>query len=679
MKFNYFNRGNWYMRRNSILKKMIVGISVPVAAVLVFSGIMISSTVKNNAEELAMERLEAESAAVSNQVSEFFIQFMSGASQGASNYQVEDFMKGIEGNDRMNRTEGYDQVKITLDKMAAVDPENILASWIGDFRTSQITQSDGYNAPEGWDITGRPWYRVRSTGKPLVTEPYIDASTEQLIVTAAAPVFDSVTGEAMGAVGYDIALTQLTGSLSQYKIGEGGSLILCTENGQVIYHPDSGDIQKNVAETDWPENLKQAFLNQTTGRIKYKLGGVEYSGSVNRVDSCGWYVLSGMPDAEILASCYAAVRTIVLIFVAGLLLLLVIIVLISLGISRPLKQLAGVAEKIAEGQLDVSVEVKSSDETGLVAEAIGKTVIRLNQYIAYINEITEVLDGIGQGDLVFHLHQDYTGEFAKIKDALLRIRVTLSETIGQISRTAGEVASGADNISAGAQALSQGTTQQASSTEELAATVSEIAEQVQQNAKSAQIADAKVNQVAQELWGSSDQMEQLCRAMERINQSSGEIGKIIKAIEDIAFQTNILALNAAVEAARAGEAGKGFAVVADEVRNLASKSAEAAKGTTKLLEGSVQSVADGTGLAEKASADLLKVVEDSQEVAQAIGAISEASMKQAEAVREVAQGVEQISGVVQTNSATAEESAAASEQLTSQAKLLEKLVSRFQL
>lgn len=640
---------------------------------------MISSTVKRNAEELAMERLEAESAAVSNQVSEFFNQFMSGASQGASNYQVEAFMKGIEGKSRMNQSEGYREIKITLDKMAAVDSENILAAWIGDFQTSQITQSDGYNSPDGWDITGRPWYRVKSTGGSLVTEPYVDASTGQLIVTAAAPVFDSGTGEIIGACGFDIALTQLTLALSQYKIGQEGSLILCTENGQVIYHPDESYIQQNVSETDWPDSLKQAFLNQTTGRMKYSAAGVGYSGSVNRVSSCGWYVLSGMPDSEILASCYAAVRTICIIFAAGLLLLAVIIILISLGISRPLKQLAGVAERIAGGELDVTVAVRSTDETGMVAGAIGKTVTKLNQYIAYINEISDVLDRIGKGNLTFELKQDYTGEFTKIKNALLNIRVTLSETIGQISRTAGEVATGADNISAGAQALSQGTTQQASSTEELAATVSEISGQVQKNAQSAQEADSMVNQVAQELWNSSDQMEELCRAMDRIEHSSGEIGKIIKVIEDIAFQTNILALNAAIEAARAGEAGKGFAVVADEVRDLASKSAQAAQNTTELLAESAQAVKDGTGLAEKTSAGLLQVVEDSQGVAIAINSISEASVKQSEAVREVALGIEQVSGVVQTNSATAEESAAASEQLTLQARLLEQLVQRFQL
>lgn len=667
------------MRRNSILKKMIIGITVPVAAVFIFSGILISSTVKKTVTELAMERLDADSKAVSNEVSEFFTQFLSGASQAASNYQFESFIKGIKGNDRMNISANYGLIKTSLDKMAGIDTQNIQAAWIGDFKTSQITQSDNYNSPEGWDITGRPWYKVKETKAPLVTEPYVDASTGQLIVTAAAPLFDTYTQEVIGAIGYDIALSQLTTSLSQYKIGQGGSLILCTDGGQVIYHPDSQYAQKNVSDTDWSDNLKGAFTNHTIGRLNYSLNGTPFSGSVNQVDSCGWYVLSGMPDTEIMASYYSSIHVISFIFILGLVLIIALIIFISLGISRPLKHLAGVAERIAEGDLDVSIHVRATDETGLVADAMEKTVTKLNQYIAYINEITAVLDDIGKGCLVFELHQDYTGEFTKIKESLLSVRTTMSDTLNQILRTSSEVASGSEHISAGAQALSQGTTEQASSTQELAATISEISGQVQSNAENARNADSLVNQVAQELLNNSAQMDDLCKAMERINQSSGEIGKIIKAIEDIAFQTNILALNAAVEAARAGAAGKGFAVVADEVRNLASKSAEAAQSTTRLLEDSVRSVADGNQLAQMAANDLIKVVEDSQSVAVAISSITDASVRQSDSIEQIAQGIDQISSVVQTNSATAEESAAASEQLSAQAKLLEELVHRFKL
>lgn len=667
------------MKRHSILQKMILGIALPAAAVFTLSGVLISFTVKKTVSEMAVETLSADSSAISGQVSEFFTRFMSGISQSASNFQLESFIKSLKANERMNHSPNYSLIKISLDKMAAVDTKNIRAAWIADFKTSQVTSSDFSNSPENWDITAQPWYQVKTTKAAMVTEPYIDTTANQPVVTVAAPIFDSGTNEVIGAVGYDILLSQLTASLSQYKIGEHGSLILCTDAGQIVYHPDSSLILKNVSETDWTEGLKDAFLNRSTGRFDYTMEGVLYSGTINKVNSCGWYVLAGVPRSDIMAACNSSLNTITFIFALCLILLIVVILIMSMGISRPLKRLAAAAEQIAQGRLNVSVNVHTRDETGLLAEAMGKTVTRLNQYIAYIHEITEVLENIGEGSLAFELNQDYDGEFASIKEALLNIRTTMSDTIRQISTTSSEVAAGAGHVAAGAQTLSQGSTEQASSTQELAATISELSEQVKNTADHSKNADSLVNQVAQELLDNSGQMEDLCKAMERINQSSGEIGKIIKAIEDIAFQTNILALNAAVEAARAGTAGKGFAVVADEVRNLASKSAEAAKSTTRLLEESVHSVAAGNQLAQVASNDLMQVVENSQHVAEAIGMITEAAVRQSQAIAQVVQGIDQISSVVQSNSATAEESAAASEQLTAQARLLEDLVHRFKL
>lgn len=665
------------MKRSSILKKMLIGISVPIIAVLVFSGFLISSNVKKTVTEQAKQKLEADSTAVSNEVSDFFTQFLSGASQAASNYQMETFIQNVSGSQRLNQALGYEEAKITLDKMAAVDTENILSAWVGDFDSSQITQSDGFNSDIGWDITSRPYYQVKNTKKAMLTEPYIDASTGQLIVSAAAPILDYQTGDAIGAVGYDIMLSQVSEIMKKYKVGREGFIILVTDTGQVIYHPNSEYIQKKVSELSWTDQVKQAFTSDFTGRMDYTMDGVACSGAMNEVKSSGWYVLSGMPLSEIMESYYTSVRTILIIFGVGLVILIVIIYFISMGISRPVKRLAGIADQIAAGNLDVAVDVKSSDETGLVAIALNKTVHKLKDYINYIDEIAGVLNQISDNNLIFELKYDYAGEFAKIKVSMLQIQQNLVHTLEQITQASSEVASGSGHVASGAQALSQGTTEQASSIEELAATISEVSDQVKRNANASKEADQLVKNVAAELNNGQQQMQELSRAMEDINKSSDEIGKIIKTIEDIAFQTNILALNAAVEAARAGSAGKGFAVVADEVRNLASKSAEAAKGTTALIEASIRSVEHGTALAGETAGTMFKVVGEAQKAAQTIDQIAKESERQAGAIGQVAIGIEQISGVVQSNSATAEESAAASQQLSGQASVLQSLVKQF--
>lgn len=239
--------------------------------------------------------------------------------------------------------------------------------------------------------------------------------------------------------------------------------------------------------------------------------------------------------------------------------------------------------------------------------------------------------------------------------------------------------SGSTQVSSGAQALSQGTTEQASSIEELASTIQLISDQVRQNADSALQAQQTIREVGGKLTKSNQEMQGLTEAMGEISSSSSQIGKIIKTIEDIAFQTNILALNAAVEAARAGAAGKGFAVVADEVRNLAGKSSEASKSTASLIEATISAVKGGASLADETAASLLEVVEGTQVIIAQINQIADSSAEQAASIAQVTLGVEQISAVVQTNSATAEESAATSEELSGQAQILKELVGGFKL
>lgn len=343
-------------------------------------------------------------------------------------------------------------------------------------------------------------------------------------------------------------------------------------------------------------------------------------------------LFAGQPLQQVIASRNNIIAIVVVIAaVATLIFAASIYFYITKKVSKPLSTVVSAAEKIADRNLDVSIDFKSNDEIGILCN-----------------------------------------EFNKMTD-------NLNEVLNNISIASKQVASGSSQVSSSSIALSQGATEQASSIQQLTATLDEISTQTKQNAQSANDANKLVETAKSDALTCNDQMKQMLVSMEQINKSSNNISRIIKVIDEIAFQTNILALNAAVEAARAGQHGKGFAVVAEEVRNLAIRSAKAAKETTDMIEGSINKVEDGTKIANKTAEALNNIVDGFSKVANLVKTISLASNEQATGITQVNQAISQVSQVIQTNSATSQESAAASEELSSQAEILKNQVDRFVL
>ncbi len=354
-------------------------------------------------------------------------------------------------------------------------------------------------------------------------------------------------------------------------------------------------------------------------------------------------------------------------------------ILIVQRITKSIHEIDHVAEQIADGNLDEEIHYNAKDELGALAVNFNRTVERLRDYIAYINEIAFVLDEIAMNNLTFTLDLEYFGEFEKIKNSLERISDSLNDTMSNINDSSQQVADGSAQLASSANALAEGATEQAGTIQELVATSNEVAAQVESNVENAQKAVDETKKVTIKTGASKEYMKAMTEAMKGINDTSNQVVSIIQTIEEIADQTNLLALNASIEAARAGEAGRGFAVVASEIGKLADESSKAANNTRKLIQKSMNEITKGDEIVEAVVVSLEEVVNGVNVVNNLIEQTKAASVLQADSVELMKGQIEGISAVIQNNAAAAEETSATSEQLSEQAELLSDMVKKFQL
>lgn len=559
-----------------------------------------------------------------------------------------------------------------------------------DLQRGNIVGPDGISIFDGNDYSDREYVKQAMQGNVYVSEPLISKVTGELSIMVAAPIYkDGKQGSKIEGVVYFVPHeTFLNDIVSSILVSEHSRAYMINSSGDTIADTtlDTITVQNIENEAESDSSLKElaaihsAMREGKNGFGDYKNGKKSmFAAYAPVIGTDGWSVAVVAPQSDYLSTTYFDIAINLVMMVLAILLSIIVALKLANSLSRPMKACADRMRLLVEGDLESPVpEVVSKDETGMLTQSTAELVEGLS---TIIHDIGYLLGEMANQNLdIQSSHRDaYVGDFQSILHSMRNLKVELSEILRQINTSAEQVSSASNQVSSSAQNLSQGAVEQASSVEELAARISEISNQVKDTADSAREVREQTHHAGEGVSVCNQQMQELMNAMEKIHSSSDEIGKIIKTIEDIAFQTNILALNAAVEAARAGVAGKGFAVVADEVRNLASKSAEASKNTSLLITHSTAAVQTGTEIARHTADALSDVVENIQSMVGSIDQISAVSSEQSEAVLQVNEGINQISTVVQSNSATAEESAAASQELSAEAANLKQLVDQFTL
>ena len=543
------------------------------------------------------------------------------------------------------------------------------------------------------NYTKEYYMQIKESGQPYVMEPYIYELMGKniMMISIIAPVFDA-EGNFLGVTGVDVGLDDMQEQLLVSTDYKSAHLAALAADGTVLVDSaGDGKIGQTASEAGYGQlaDYAQKIRSMPDGtyensRSLIKSGrnfgtgkrGMTVTIPLTVSGKTDWTLHMAVNSSEFYWAIFESTGKLTfLVVLLGFLLLYTTNRMIQKFLA-PIQVITDEAARLEAGDLDIHVDIQSDDELGRLSQAFNHISATMSNYVT---DISQKLSQMADNHMDLTMTQSYIGDFIPIQESIEKISQSLNDTLHQIVLSADEVSGSSENVSAGAQILSDGALEQAAAVEELAASIESLSQDVAANAADASNANAFVSDVARKIQESNQEMDHLTEAMLKISDSSGEIQKIVKTIEDIAEQTNLLSLNASIEAARAGELGKGFAVVANEIRELAAKSAQAVNQTAALIETSQKAVENGMDIADHTAKSLVAVVDGSKEVSRSMEKLSSASQNQKAVLEQLTEHVDSISNVVQSNSSAAQSSAATSAELSGHSKRLHEIVNRFHL
>ncbi|MFI3253691.1 MAG: methyl-accepting chemotaxis protein [Eubacteriales bacterium] len=684
------------MKKTGYRKTIAGKVSQKIFFILIFLCICLSAGIQNafNRELSAAEVLYMQEviARISAEVNGELNHYIDATVTTAKSHTIQDYLlnveEGIQEDDEIflekgnaltdfQKIKGYDYALEEIQGIHKVLGDSVLYVVVCSIDRDNFFNSGSLEGSADFSLKDRPFYEAYTTQKTYITDPYEEVLTGLTIITIAEPIFDE-NGRVIGIFLIQLSLDNLGNMVTSSTFGETGASMLMDRNNNIIAYNNPEVVGMNVSQLNFSGDITTKELENPTGIIdEYDFGGAKRTGGIVTISELsGWKILLAMDSSEFKSNISVVALRLnfaLVLCVIGASIACAVIVYRSLA---PMKKLGEFMEELSQGKLGGQVDYDEENEIGKLAQLMNQMATNL---ASYINMVDIALISLGKGDLTPPENVVFHGDFLKLETSLSTFAERMSASLTEIKVSMEQMTQGSEQVSTGAQLLSSGSSEQTSSVEGLNHLIQSINESIVITAKNSSSVTSDAEHISNNLLISNEKMQQLVISIQDIRAMSDEVKRIIKSIEDVAFQTNILSLNASVEAARAGTAGRGFAVVADQVRILSASTAEAAEQTTKIINDIANAIEIGTELAQTTSKELQSVVDEVDVFVGNISNISLSAQGQADAIAEINQGIDDITKVVTQNSAISQESAASSEELSSQATQIYELVNRYKL